>query len=110
MGVEDEQGQIVAGVVVESYNGHNALVHIALVKTGKYLPRFLFHVCDYCFRQCNLKRITGLVADSNKKALAFDKHLGFEPEFIMPCAAPDGGDQHVLVMWADKCRWLNVKE
>lgn len=105
MGI-DHQGEIVAGVVVNNYNSVNATCHIAVAKPTRELPELLRHVCQYAFRQCGLKRLTGLVPASKQKVLAFDKHLGFEEEFVMRCAADDGGDMIVLVLWSDKCRWL----
>lgn len=102
IGVERD-GELIAGIVVNNFNGANATVHIALTKT---LPRDFLHVCfEYLFVQCNLKRVTGLVPSSNQKALKFDKHIGFTEEFVMKDGHPDG-DMHVLVMFKDDCRWL----
>jgi len=105
MGLE-HQGEIIAGVVINNYNSANATCHIAISKPTRELPELFRHVCLYAFRQCGLKRLTGMVPASKPKVLAFDKHLGFEEEFIMPCAAADGGALVVLVLWPDKCRWL----
>lgn len=106
MGAERD-GEIIAGIVLNNLNGSNATCHIAVAKTGKYLPELFRHFCEYAFRQCRLLRLTGLVPSDKPKVLAFDKHLGFEEEFLMKKAAPDGADMHILVMWADTCRWLN---
>lgn len=105
MGIE-RNGEIVAGVVVNNFNGVNATAHIAIDRPGKDTILLLRAVADYAFRQCRLKRLTGLVPASSPDVLAFDLHIGWEEEFVMPCAAPDGGPLHVLVMWPDKCRWL----
>lgn len=106
MGVENAEGELVAGVVVNNYNGSNATCHVAIVQAGKGLVLMLRAVADYAFRQCGLKRLTGMVPASNPRALAFDRHLGWEDEYVMPCGAHDGGDLHILVMWPDRCPWL----
>lgn len=105
MGVE-QGGEIVAGIVMNNFNGSNATCHIAVTKPGKAMIRLFEAFCDYAFNQCKLKRLTGMVPESKPKVLAFDLHLGWEQEFVMKCAAPDGEDMHILVMRPDRCRWL----
>jgi RimJ/RimL family protein N-acetyltransferase len=108
MGVEKD-GELVAGVVINEYNGSNAACHIAVTKPGKYLVQFFRYVADYAFNHCKLKRLTGAVPSNNQRALAFDKHLGFEEEFVMKKAARDGHDLHILVIWPENCRWLQPR-
>ena len=104
MGIEHE-GQIVAGVLFHNYNGANAICHVAITKRTKLLVPLLHHLADYAFNKCKLKRVTGMVPTNMPDVIAFDKHLGFEEEFVMKDATPDA-DIMVLVMWPDKCRWL----
>jgi RimJ/RimL family protein N-acetyltransferase len=99
-------GEVVAGVVFNNYNGVNCTVHIAIVRRGRFLIELFRAVCDYAFRHCGLKRMTGMVPASKPQVLAFDLHLGFEEEFVMREAAFDGGDLPVLVMRPAGCRWL----
>lgn len=108
MGVEQD-GQIVAGVVINNYNGVNATCHIAIARKTREIVDLFRAVCDYAFRQCKLKRLTGMVPMSKPHVVKFDKHLGFEEEFVMPDAAHDGGPLVVLVMRPETCRWLGVK-
>lgn len=105
MGIECNGG-LVAGIVVNNFNGVNATCHIAVAKPTRDLPDLLLHISRYAFVQCKLRRLTGMVPASKPKVIAFDKHLGFEDEFVMPSAAADGGALVVLVLWPDKCRWL----
>jgi RimJ/RimL family protein N-acetyltransferase len=98
-------GEIIAGVVFNNFNGANATCHIAISKFSRVMPAMIEHSCKYAFEFCGLKRLTGMVPSNEPKILAFDKHLGFEEEFVMKDGAP-GADMHVLVMWPDKCRWL----
>lgn len=104
--IDDQKKQIVAGVVFNNMNGANATCHIAAERTaGKGLIVLMQAAADYAFRQCKLKRLTGLVPVSEIKVIEFDKHLGWEEEFIIKDGAPDG-DMMMLVMRPHKCRWL----
>lgn len=98
-------GEIVAGIVVHQINGANAFCHIAIDRPTKKLYELFAVVCDYCFRQLGLNRITGLVPTNDERIVKFQLRIGFEIEFIMKKAAL-GADLVGLVMWADKCSWL----
>lgn len=108
MGILDtDRRELVAGVVFNNFNGRNATVHIAMGPgVGRAMVTLFRAVSEYAFRQCGLKRLTGLVPASKPQVLKFDKNLGFEEEFLMKDGAPDG-DMHVLVLWPHKCRWLS---
>lgn len=108
LGIEKD-GQIVAGVVINNYNGANATAHIAVTRMTKLLPKLFEHVCDYAFNYCGLKRLTGMVPTNEPHIIKFDKHLGFEEEFVMKDGAP-GSDMLVMVMWPHKCRWLQRED
>ena len=96
---------IIAGVVINNFNTSNATCHIAISQQTKMIVPLFEAVCDYAFRQCKLKRLTGMVPMNEPAVIEFDKHLGFEEEFVMKDGAADS-DMQVLVMWPDKCRWL----
>ena len=104
MGVVDK-GEVIAGVVVNNFNGANATCHIAITRHTKLIIPLFRAVCDYAFNHCKLKRLTGMVPSNEPHILAFDKHLGFVEEFVMKDGAP-GADMHVLVLWPTDCRWL----
>jgi RimJ/RimL family protein N-acetyltransferase len=97
--------EVIAGVVINNFNGANATCHIAIAKHTKLIVPLFEAVCDYAFRQCGLKRLTGMVPTNEPHIIQFDKHLGFEEEFVMKDGAP-GADMQILVMWPDTCRWL----
>jgi hypothetical protein len=96
---------VIAGVVINNYNGANATCHIAISQQTKMIVPLFQHVCDYAFVKCGLKRLTGMVPTNEPHIIEFDKHLGFEEEFVMKDGAP-GADMQVLVMRPDNCRWL----
>jgi RimJ/RimL family protein N-acetyltransferase len=103
-GVEQD-GKLISGVVVHQINGANAFCHIAVDKPTKKLFELFTVIGDYCFRQIGLKRLTGLVPSNEPEIIKFDVKLGFEIEAVLKDAAIDA-DLVVLVMRADKCRWL----
>lgn len=101
---------LLAGVIYEGFNGANIGAHIASVP-GKDWPtqgflRFIFH---YPFEQLGVKRITGLVASSNKQAVEFNLRLGFELEATLKDAHPEG-DLLMFVMRKENCRWLKQRK
>ena len=96
MGIE-RGGTIVAGVVINNYNGANATCHVAIKGVSKLLPKLFEAVCDYAFNQCGLKRLTGMVPTNEPHIIEFDKRLGFEEEFVMKDGAP-GADMMVMVL------------
>lgn len=114
IGVEND-GQLIAGVVYNEFNGANCNMHVASDRSAKWLSReFLWMCFDYPFNQMidkagnRLKRITGFVEDDRTDAIIFDEHLGFEWEATLKDAHPNG-DILVYVMRRENCRWLNLK-
>ena len=105
LGLEDEQGKLIAGVVLEGYNGRNANVHVAGIGRHWLNRNMLTTFFHYCFNHLGLTRLTGLVPASNVEALAFDEHVGFRHEYTMPDGAKDG-DLHILVMRREDCCFL----
>lgn len=101
----EQNGDLIAGVVIEGYNGVNAYIHVAGVGRQWLNRAMLFTVFDYAFHQLGLRRLTGIVAADNVDALRFDQHLGFEVEAVMRDAVPSG-DAYILVMRPETCRYL----
>lgn len=100
MGAE-VKGELVGGIVFNNFNLSNATCHIAVSKPNRLFLEMLDHAYVYAFGQCKLKRLTGLVASDNLKALKLDKHIGFIEEGVMRQAGNQGQDIITLVMWPD---------
>ena len=100
MGAE-VNGKIVSGVVFNNFNESNATCHIAVSKPNRMFLELLDHAYSYAFGQCQLKRLTGLVASDNHKALRLDKHIGFIEEGVMRQAGRQGQDIIMLVLWPE---------
>lgn len=104
----EQDGELIAGVLYEDFNGANVLMHVA--GTGRrWLTREFLHVAFwYPFEQLGCKRVTGIVPSVNADALRFDTHLGFQLEATLKDAYP-GGDLLVLVMRREDCRFLGAE-
>lgn len=105
----EEDGELIAGVVYDNYNGASICMHVAAVPGKRWMTKdYLWFCFYYPFEQLGVKRITGLVPESNKEARKFDEHLGFELEASMRDAHPDG-DVLVYRMFKEDCRFLRMK-
>lgn len=106
---EEHSARIVAGVWFEGFNGANLNIHVAAEPGSRWMTReFLWFTFHYAFEQCNAKRLTGWVEETNYVARRFDEHLGFTLETRLKDAAPQG-DLLVYVMRREDCRWLNLR-
>lgn len=101
----EREGKLIAGVVYDEFNGANVNMHVAAEGTNWLARNYLRAVFGYPFNQLKVKRVTGLVASTNQRALDFDLHLGFTVEAVLKDAHPDG-DLIVLVMRPESCRWI----
>lgn len=102
-----KDGEIVAGVVYERYNGVHLEASIAATPGSGWATRgALQHLFGYPFNQLGCKAISVLVPMSNINSMNLATKLGFTPEAIVKFAAPDGGDLIVLKMFRETCRWI----
>ena len=103
----ERDGELVAGVLYEGYNGPNVWMHVAAVPGRRWMQRdYLWYCFHYPFNEMNVQRISGYVNASNEQARKFDEHLGFKVEATLSGAAPDGGDVLIYVMRREDCRFL----
>jgi RimJ/RimL family protein N-acetyltransferase len=103
------ESRLIAGVLYEGINPHNAWMHVAAEPGARWLTRAYLKACfAYPFVICGLKRISGYVDACNTAARRFDEHLGFREEARLRGAAADGGDVILYVMWRDECRFLEA--
>ena len=109
-GVEDETGQLIAGVAFDNYNVASLQIHVAALPGKNWISKELLHrVFSYPFRQLGVNKLVGLVGSTNADALRFDLALGFRIEATLKDAYPDG-DLLILTMTRDQCRWLNITD
>jgi RimJ/RimL family protein N-acetyltransferase len=109
MGLERD-GDLVAGIIYEGFNGPNIWMHVAGSADKRWLTRsFLRAGFAYPFVQCGVARVSGYVEARNTAARRFDEHLGFTEEARLQGAAADGGDVIIYVMRKENCRYVDSK-
>ena len=109
IGLMDQDGVILAGVVYDVFRGYDIQMHVAGVADKRWLTKtFLQEAFRYPFEQLMVTRVTGLVAASNIAAQRFDEHLGFKLEGRVRKGMPDGDDLLIYGMLRSECRWLTT--
>ena len=98
-----KDGELVAGVVYENWNGRSVVCHIAFM--GRLTPSYLAAVFDYPFNVCGVDKIIAPVSSGNSKALRLVGKMGFTEEARIHNADTDG-DIVFLTMARESCRFL----
>lgn len=101
-----KDGILIGGVLYCQYNGSSVWVHVA--GKGKWLTKqLIWYLFDYPFRQLKVNQILGSVDSSNKEAIRFDEHLGFERKAVIPQAGQGDSDLIIYSLTRESCRWWN---
>ncbi len=98
-----KDGEVVAGVVYENWNGRSVFCHIAI--EGRMTPTYLAAIFDYPFNVCGVDKIVVPVSSGNSKALRLVGKMGFTEEARIH-NADTNGDIVFLTMARDSCRFL----
>lgn len=104
-----ENGQPVAGVVYDGYNGSIIHAHIWADPERMASREWWAAIFDYPFNRCNVKKIVGQVKSSNTDAIKLDEKLGFVKEAEVTDYYPDGDSLLAYTMTREQCRVLNSK-
>jgi RimJ/RimL family protein N-acetyltransferase len=102
----EKDGNIVAGVIYEDWNGQSIVCHIAVI--GNLTPTFVAKIFDYVFRQLGVYKIIAPVASINSESIQLVTHMGFKEEAIIKDAHPSG-DIVIFTMTKNECRFLGEK-
>ena len=103
----EQDGELVAGVLYEGFNGTNVWMHVAGAPGRRWMTRELLrYAFHYPFNEMGVARISGYVDAANADARRLNEHLGFQQEAVLQGAAADGGDVILYVMWREQCRFL----
>lgn len=106
IGVVNNEGELVAGVIYNNYTGHDISMHVASTYGTLWArPHILRDLFAFPFNQLKCRRVTGFVSAANAHTIPFDEHLGFVREGILRDATPEG-DMHIIGMTRSECRWL----
>lgn len=96
-------GNIVAGVLYDSWNGRSIMCHIAIEEI--MTPAYLGAIFHYPFLHLGCDKIIGSVAESNADIIRFVKKLGFQEEARILDAHPDGS-LLLYTMKREQCRFI----
>lgn len=109
LGWGDEQA-IRAVAVYERWTGTDCCVHLVSDERAGWLTRqFIASGFAYPFVVGGLRRMTGLVAASNTRALRLNQHFGFRIEGRLRAGADDGGDMILMGMLREDCPFISEK-
>lgn len=106
LGVLDRSGSLIGGVIYHDQRGSDITVSIAASSPKWALPDTMAMLFQYPFGQLGLRRITCLVAESNRRSARFCEGLGFVPEGRLREGAPDGSDMLIFGLLARDCKYL----
>jgi hypothetical protein len=101
--------RVCGGVVFTGYLGGAITLHMAGDETNWATPDFLWMVYHYGFIQLGCRKLLGLVASNNTRAISIDLRMGFEIEARVRNIFPDGADLLILSMTRDQAKWLKWK-
>jgi hypothetical protein len=99
----ERDGELVAGVMFQQYNGASIYAHIAI--TGRMTKDWLWFIFYYPFVQLGCHVIIVLIACGNRKARAFVENAGFVLRTMLPDADPSG-DVCLYILQKQDCRFL----
>jgi len=98
------ENKILGVVGFDAWNGASCEMHVA--GEGNWVTRdLLYATFDYAFNVAKLKVVIGMVPSTNKKAIRFDKHVGFEEVARIKNGTPDG-DLVIMQLRRENCRYL----
>ena len=102
----EKDGEIVAGVIYDSWNRRSIVCHIAA--TESLTATFLAKVFDYSFRQLQVHKMIATVSSKNFKSIRLVTHMGFKEEAKIKDAHPSG-DIVIFTMTKEDCKFLGEK-
>lgn len=102
------RGQLAGGVVYKDYTGKSIAMHVASFMPN-WINKDLLWVCfHYPLVQLDCEVVFGPVPSTNRRALEFDRKLGFKEVARIADVFPDG-DLVVLKMHREDCRWIKLQ-
>jgi len=101
-----QNGEFVAGVIYENWNGRSIICHIAI--SGRLTPRYLAVIFDYPFNVCDVKKIIVPVDATNLKSVILVEKMGFTEEARIKDGMADG-DMILYTLAKENCKYLGER-
>lgn len=99
-------GELVAGIIYENWNGKSVVCHIAI--RGRITPEFLSVISQYAYVQCGAHKIIAPASSDNRRSVDMLRKMGFREECRIRNAQP-GGDICLFTMTKDSCKYLSER-
>lgn len=110
IGIE-RAGELVAGVVVDSYiKAARCSVHCAGIGRRWLNREFIHVVADYVFRQLECNAVVNMVDSTNTDSIRFSEHLGCKEVYRIKGGGQHGSDGIVFELQKSECKWINKAE
>lgn len=101
-----DTGEILAAVVFDSFTVTTCMVHLAIDNPLALRHGLLSEAAHYLFNVRNRIKIFGMTPSDNKRALKFNKHMGWRELYRVKDAYDIGVDYVVQEMTKEECPWL----
>lgn len=102
-------GQIKGGVAYTGYVGASIICHVAGSEDNWPTRDWLWMIFDYPFNQLGCRKLVGLLAAKNTRAISVDLRLGFRLEGRLTGMLPDPDeDLLILTMRKEDCKYLKI--
>ncbi len=107
IGLATPDGEIIASTVFDTFSDSSCFVSVAADTSRNWLTRaYLYHCFAYPFIQCDFRRISCVISQSNAASLKFTRACGWAQEGIVRAGGFDGEDAVLFGMLRRECRWL----
>lgn len=102
----ERNGELVAGVCYENWNGRSIMCHI--VVDGRMTPEYLYAIFHYPFEYLGVDKIICPIVQTNSESIRLVKKMGFSCEATLRDAHPDG-DISLYSMVRQDCRFTGAR-
>ena len=101
--------RLLGGVLFTEYRGGSVAIHMAGFDPHWVNRAMIYLAFDYPFNQLKVKKLIGLVPESNVRARNANLKLGFKIEHLIEDVynGPMNG-MHIMSMLKDQCKWLDM--
>jgi RimJ/RimL family protein N-acetyltransferase len=104
-----ETDRLLGGVLFTEYRGGSVAIHMAGFDPHWVNRAMIYLAFDYPFNQLKVKKLIGLVPESNVRARNANLKLGFRIEYLIDDVynGPVNG-MYIMSMLRDACKWLDM--
>lgn len=99
-------GNLVGGVIYQNYTHRGINLHVAAWDSRWLTRDLLWTIFTYPFDMLKVTKVMAFVPTTNRRAIDFDKSIGFKEEYTIQDVVPGGGLM-ILSMRREDCRWLD---